>query len=80
MGSAFQEVFKFVGQGPGLVVQWLRICLPLWGTWVQSLVWDDSTCWGTTQPMYHKYCSPHTLGPAHCNMRSHGNEKLPHCN
>ena len=25
-----------------LVVQWLRICLPVWGTWVQSLVQEDS--------------------------------------
>ena len=29
-----------------LVVQWLRICLPIQGTWVQSLVWEDYTCWG----------------------------------
>ena len=26
-----------------LVAQWLRICLPLQGTWVQSLVWEDPT-------------------------------------
>ena len=30
--------------GTSLVVQWLRICLPMQGTRVQSLVWEDSTC------------------------------------
>ena len=27
-----------------LVVQWIRIHLTFQGTWVQSLVWEDSTC------------------------------------
>ena len=27
-----------------LVVQWLRICLPMQGTQVRSLVWEDPTC------------------------------------
>ena len=27
-----------------LVVQWLGICLPMQGTWVRSLAWEDSTC------------------------------------
>ena len=27
-----------------LVVQWIKICLPMQGTWVQSLVQEDSTC------------------------------------
>ena len=38
-----------------LVVQWLRIYLPMQGTWVQSLVWEDSTCRRATKPMYHNY-------------------------
>ena len=29
-----------------LVAQWMRICLPLQGTWVWSLVWEDPTCLG----------------------------------
>ena len=29
--------------GASLVVQWIRICLPNLGTWVQSLVQEDST-------------------------------------
>ena len=38
-----------------LVVQWLRICLLMQGTWVQSLVWEDSTCRGATRPQRHDY-------------------------
>ena len=34
-----------------LVVQWLRICLPMQGTWVQFLVWEDPTCCGAMKPM-----------------------------
>ena len=26
--------------------EWIRICLPVQGTWIQSLVQEDSTCWG----------------------------------
>ena len=36
-----------------LVVQWLRICLPMQGTSVQSLVQEDSTCLGATKPVNH---------------------------
>ena len=38
-----------------LVVQWLRIRLPMQGTWVQALVWEDPTCHGATKPMHHNY-------------------------
>ena len=31
-------------------VQWLKSCLPLWGTQIQSLVWEDHTCWEATKP------------------------------
>ena len=33
-----------------LVVQWLRICLPMQGTQVRALVWEDPTCRGATGP------------------------------
>ena len=36
-----------------LVVQWLRICLPMQGTWVWALAWEDLTCHGATKPMRH---------------------------
>ena len=33
----------------------LRICLPMQGMHVQSLVWEDPTCHGATKPVYHSY-------------------------
>ena len=36
-----------------LVVQWIRICLPMQGTWVRSLVWEDSICHRATKSMHH---------------------------
>ena len=50
--SCFKNKFDFPG---GPVV---GICLPMKGTQVQSLVWEDSTCLGTTKPMCHNYLSP----------------------
>ena len=38
-----------------LVAQWLRICLPMQGTRVRALVWEDPTCHGATGPMSHNY-------------------------
>ena len=38
-----------------LVAQWLRIHLPMQGTWVQALVWEDATCCGVTKPVCHNY-------------------------
>ena len=42
-----------VGISP--VRQWLRICLSMQGTWVWSLVREDSTCCWATKPMCHNY-------------------------
>ena len=35
----FLTILSFIIQGPGtsLMVQWLRICLAMQGTWVESL-------------------------------------------
>ena len=41
--------------GASLVAQWLRICLPMQGTWVLALVWEDLTCRGATGPRSHNY-------------------------
>ena len=38
-----------------LVAQWLRICLPMQGTRVRALVWEDPTCRGATKPVSHNY-------------------------
>ena len=32
------------------MVQWIRIRLPIQGTWVRSLVREDSTCHRATKP------------------------------
>ena len=36
-----------------LVVQWLRVCLSVRGTGVQSLVWEDPTHCQETRPVHH---------------------------
>ena len=41
--------------GTSLVVQWLRIRLPMQGIGVPSLVWEDPTCRRATKPMCHNY-------------------------
>ena len=41
--------------GASLVVQWLRIHLPMQGTWVRALVREDPTCRRATKPMRHNY-------------------------
>ena len=41
--------------GTSLVAQWLRIRLPMQGTWVRALVPEDPTCRGAAKPMHHNY-------------------------
>ena len=41
--------------GASLLAQWLRICLPMQGTRVRALVWEDPTCCGATGPVSHNY-------------------------
>ena len=38
-----------------LVAQWLRICLPMQGTRIRALVWEDPTCRRTAGPVSHNY-------------------------
>lgn len=45
-----------------LVVHWLRIHLPMQGTWIQFLLWEDSTYHGATKPVCPN-CWAHTLEP-----------------
>ena len=47
--------FKKKDLRASLVAQWLRICLPMQGTRVRALVWEDPTCRGATRPVSHKY-------------------------
>ena len=70
-----------------LVAQWLRIRLPMQGTWVWSLVREDPTCSEATKPVCHKYWAcmlqllkPARLEPVLRNKRNHHNEKPMHHN
>ena len=70
-------------KGTSLVVQWLRIHLPVRGTWIPSLIWEDPPCRGATKPVCHNYqacalergsrshdsCTP-SLEPVLCSKRS----------
>ena len=53
--TEIETVIKNLPTGTSLVAQWIRICLPMQGTWVQSLVWEDPTCRRATKPMRHNY-------------------------
>ena len=65
------------GLGASLVAQWLRICLPMQGTRVRALVWEDSTCRGATGPVSHNYwawasgaCTPQQERPREWEARA----------
>ena len=77
------------------MVQWLRIHLPMQGTRVQALVWEDPTCRGetkaralqllslratTTEAHVPQLLKPARLEPVLQNKRSHRNEKPAHHN
>ena len=74
--------------GASLVAQWLRIHLPMQGTQVRALVWEDPTCCGATkpvchnywtwalEPMSHNYWSPCDLEPTHHNYWAHALQLL----
>ena len=61
-----------------LLIQQIQICLPIQGTQFGSLVQEDSTCYGATNPVHHM--KPVRLEPVLCNKRSHCSEKPVHCN
>ena len=50
-----EHVVKKSQTWASLVAQWLRIRLPMQGTRVQALVWDDPTCCGAAKPRHHNY-------------------------
>jgi len=52
------DVYTKRGLRASLVAQRQRICLPMQempGMWAPSLVQEDPTCWGTTNPVHHRY-------------------------
>ena len=48
-------VVKTPGSWASLVAQWLRISLPMQGTRVRALVWEDTAGHGATKPVHHNY-------------------------
>ena len=60
-------VLKTVVTGISL---WWRLCLPMKGTQVWSLVQEDPTCHGTTKPICHKHWAC-TVEPGSCNYWAH---------
>ena len=59
------------------MVQWLRIHLPMQGTWILPMVQEDLTCYKATKTASHSI-SACTLEPVLCNKKSHCN-KMPIC-
>ena len=51
LDSTAQELLLWTS----LVAQWLRIRLPMQGTWVRYLAREDPTCREATKPMRHNY-------------------------
>ena len=56
-----------------LVAQWLRLCLPMQGTRVWALLWEDPTCRRATKPVHHNYWAC-ALEPTSHNYWAH----MPH--
>ena len=61
--------------GASLVAQWLRIRLPMQGTWVRALVREDPTCHGAAGPVRHNYWAC-TLEPVSHNYWAHAPQLL----
>ena len=77
--------FKKNGDGASLVAQWLRICLPMQGTRVRALVWEDPTCRGATRSVSHNYwacasgaCAPQQERPRQWEARAPRWRVVPH--
>ena len=69
MNRYIQRYIYLKPRRTSLVIQWLRICLPTEGTWVQSLVQEDPTCHRATKPVCHNY-SACAVEPTSCNYWS----------
>ena len=62
-GIYLREIKTYVQTSLG--TQWIRICLPIQGTWVRSLVQEDPTRLGAAKPVrYNTWAhEPHLLSP-----------------
>ena len=61
-------------QGASLDAQRLRTCLPIQGTRVGSLVWEDAACLGNRGPS-RQLLKARSLDPEPCNRRSLRSER-----
>ena len=55
VGKQCSALLVKMESGASLVAHWLGVCLPVQGTRVPALVWEDPTCRGATGPMSHNY-------------------------
>ena len=77
---------KILVSGASLVAQWLRTCLPMQGTRVRALVWEDLTCRGATGPVSLRYwacvsgaCAPQRERPRQWEARTPRWRVAPAC-
>ena len=82
-----QNMQKCILQRASLMVQRMRIHLPMQGTWIRSLVRENSTRRGAAKPVCHRYgartpapssCCTQANAPTLCNKRSRHREKPMH--
>ena len=55
LGNSQEQPFKDGNDVLPWWLPWLRIRLPMQGTQVRSLVWEDPTCCGAAKPVSHNY-------------------------
>ena len=65
-----KEGVKKILEGTSLVVQRIRIHMPMQGKWVQPLGWEDSSCCRATKPECHNHWA-RDLGPTGCSYWAH---------
>ena len=51
----FLTTKTMTSKGSHRTSQWMKVHVPVQGTWVQSLVWEDPTCLGATKRVHHNY-------------------------
>ena len=72
------QVFEFESFPGGLSGK--KSHTPVWGTWVRSLIWEDSTCGRATSLRARTTEACVYLEPVLHSKRSHHSEKPTHCN
>ena len=48
-------VYRNLLSQTSLVAWWIRIHLPMQGTQVQPMIWEDPACHGAAKPVHHNY-------------------------